>query len=66
MRSLVTNDTLVASETMAFKNKAFNSDNEGLSDGVKMQETELNGPKPTRDREFDGDEIFWKNILKVI
>ena len=58
MRSLVTNDTLVASETMAFENKAFNSDNEGLSDGVKMQETEFNGPKPTRDREFDGDEIF--------
>ena len=51
---------------MAFENKAFNSDNEGLSDGVKMQETEFNGPKPTGDREFDGDEIFYKNILKVI
>ena len=63
VRSLVTNDTLVASETMAFENKAFNSDNEGLSDGVKMQETEFNGRKPTRDREFDGDEIFWNDAF---
>ena len=48
---------------MAFENKAFSSDNEGLSDGVKMQETEFNGPKPTRDGEFDGDEIFWNDAI---
>lgn len=62
-RTLVTKEEKqekpVAKETMAFENRAFNSDNEGLSDGAKVQETEFNGPrKSRRDREFDRDEVF--------
>ena len=52
---------LVTKDTMAFDNRAFSSDCEGLSDGARVEEPEFSEPKRRdnkKDMAYDRDEVF--------